>query len=152
MATATQIKALLQSYGVRDDERFFTVALQVAASEARQGHEQLAREIRELVERSKTRISERQLKNAIVHVAQPHGEAAERPLRVGRRITGRFGTADGRRRLNVTRVSVTRDSPQHKGIPLTKAVTPIKPRLMPVWHPAEPCSLPSNAMSARSRS
>ena len=87
MATATQIKALLQSYGVRDDERFFTVALQVAASEARQGHEQLAREIRELVERSKTRISERELKNAVVHVAQPHGEAAELLESVSTRVS-----------------------------------------------------------------
>lgn len=77
MATATQIKALLQSYGSRDDERFFTVALQVAAAEARQGHEQLAKEIRELVDRAKTRLSERQVRNAVVHVAQPHGEAAE---------------------------------------------------------------------------
>ena len=77
MATATQIKALLQSYGSRDDERFFAVALQVAAGEARQGHEQLAREIRDLIDRAKTRLGERQLRNAVIHVAQPHGEAAE---------------------------------------------------------------------------
>src|SRR5258706_11455676 len=77
MATATQIKALLQSYGSRDDERFFTIALQVAAAEARQGHEQLAQEIRELVDRAKTKLGERQIRNAVVHVAQPHGEAAE---------------------------------------------------------------------------
>src|SRR5258708_2849642 len=77
MATAAQIKALLQSYGSRDDERSFTVALQVAAAEARQGHDQLAREIRELVDRTKTRLGEHQIRNAVVHVAQPHGEAAE---------------------------------------------------------------------------
>jgi len=77
MATAAQIKAMLQSYGSRDDERFFAVALQMAAAEARQGHEQLAREIQELVQRSKARVAERQVTNTLVHVAQPHGEAAE---------------------------------------------------------------------------
>jgi hypothetical protein len=29
MATATQIKSLLQSHGNRDDERFYAIALQV---------------------------------------------------------------------------------------------------------------------------
>ena len=77
MATAAQIKALLQSYGSRDDQRFFAVALQVAAAEARQGHEQLAGEIRELVERARTRVLERRTTNTVLHVAQPHGEAAE---------------------------------------------------------------------------
>lgn len=89
MATAAQVKALLQSYGNRDDERFFTVALQVAAAEARQGHEQLAREIRELVERTKTRTSEKQLTNTVLHVAQPHGEAAELLEAVESRVTVR---------------------------------------------------------------
>jgi SpoVK/Ycf46/Vps4 family AAA+-type ATPase len=87
MATAAQIKALLQSYGSRDDERFFAVALQVAASEARQGHEDLAKEIRALVEQSKTRLSEGQIKSSIVHVAQPHGEAAELLENVSSRLS-----------------------------------------------------------------
>jgi len=77
MATAAQIKALLQSHGSRDDERFFAVALQVAAAEARQGHEQLAREIQELVQRSKARVAERHTTSTLLHVAQPRGEAAE---------------------------------------------------------------------------
>jgi SpoVK/Ycf46/Vps4 family AAA+-type ATPase len=77
MATASQIKALLQSHGSRDDERFFSVALQVAAAEARQGHEQLAREIQELVQRSKARVAEQHTTNTLLHVAQPRGEAVE---------------------------------------------------------------------------
>ncbi len=53
MATAEQIKALIRSHGSEDSERFFTVALQVAAHEAEQGHGALAIEIRDLVDRSR---------------------------------------------------------------------------------------------------
>ncbi|EMX6285284.1 ATP-binding protein [Providencia rettgeri] len=52
MATAEQIKALLRSHAARDDQRFYSVALQVAAKEARQGHNKLASEIKKLVEQS----------------------------------------------------------------------------------------------------
>jgi SpoVK/Ycf46/Vps4 family AAA+-type ATPase len=77
MATASQIKALLQSYGTEDEERFYAVALQVAAAEKRHGHDTLAAEIRELVEKSKTRKSKVRPTASILHVAQPQGEAAE---------------------------------------------------------------------------
>ncbi len=50
MATAEQIKSLIRSYGSEDRERFFTIALQVAAHEAKQGHATLAHEIRNLVD------------------------------------------------------------------------------------------------------
>lgn len=52
MATAAQIKALLKSHVDKDDQRFYSVALQMAAREARQGHKKLATEIKELVENS----------------------------------------------------------------------------------------------------
>lgn len=52
MATADQLKALLKSHAERDDERFYSIALQVAAKEARQGHSKLASEIKTLVEKS----------------------------------------------------------------------------------------------------
>ncbi len=52
MATAEQLKALLRSHAERDDQRFYSVALQVAAKEARQGHNKLARDIKNLVEKS----------------------------------------------------------------------------------------------------
>lgn len=52
MATAEQLKALLKSYADRDDQRFYSIALQVAAREARQGHNKLAGDIKELVEKS----------------------------------------------------------------------------------------------------
>lgn len=77
MATASQIKALLQSYGTEDEERFYAVALQVAAAEKRRGHDKLAAEIRALVEKSKIRKSKARPSASILHVAQPQGEAAE---------------------------------------------------------------------------
>ena len=55
MASAEQIKALLQSHVDGDDERFYSVAMQVAAHEARLGHGRLARELRDLIDAAKTR-------------------------------------------------------------------------------------------------
>lgn len=52
MATAEQIKALLKSHADRDDQRFYSIALQVAAKEARKGHHKLANELKTLVESS----------------------------------------------------------------------------------------------------
>jgi SpoVK/Ycf46/Vps4 family AAA+-type ATPase len=52
MATAEQLKALLRSHADHDDQRFYSVALQVAAKEARQGHHKLATDIKSLVEKS----------------------------------------------------------------------------------------------------
>ena len=54
MATAEQIKALIRSHVSDDAEQFFTLALQVAAHEAHQGHGALAHEIRELVDRTRS--------------------------------------------------------------------------------------------------
>jgi SpoVK/Ycf46/Vps4 family AAA+-type ATPase len=53
MATADQLKALIRSYQTEDDERFYTLALQVAAHEAQQGHGALAHEIRDIVDKAK---------------------------------------------------------------------------------------------------
>jgi len=53
MATANQIKALLKSHYESDKNRFSTIALQLAASEARKGHSSLAHEIKSIVEKGK---------------------------------------------------------------------------------------------------
>lgn len=50
MATADQLKSLVRSHFSNEPERFFTIALQVAAHEAKQGHLALAHDIRDLVE------------------------------------------------------------------------------------------------------
>lgn len=53
MATAEQIKSLIRSHLSDEDERFFTLALQVAAHEAQQGHTGLAHDIRDIVDKSR---------------------------------------------------------------------------------------------------
>jgi SpoVK/Ycf46/Vps4 family AAA+-type ATPase len=55
MATAEQIKSLIRSHLSDQPEQFYTIALQVAAHEAKQGHQSLAHEIRMLVDKAKTR-------------------------------------------------------------------------------------------------
>jgi len=53
MASSEQIKALLQSHLDKDEDRFLSIALQVAAHEARSGHGRLAQELRDIVELAK---------------------------------------------------------------------------------------------------
>jgi len=77
MATAIQIKALLASHTAGDDERFRAVALQVAAAEARKGHDALAKELRELVRQSRKRSDETALQENVLSFSTPPGEAAE---------------------------------------------------------------------------
>ena len=50
MATAEQIKSLIRSHFTDDMERFYSIALQVAAHEARQGHKALAHDIRDIID------------------------------------------------------------------------------------------------------
>jgi len=50
MATADQIKSLIRSYNSDDKEKFYSVALQVAAHEAKSGHASLAHEIRSMLD------------------------------------------------------------------------------------------------------
>jgi len=54
MATADQIKSLLHSHYKNDDDRFTSIALQVAAHEARKGNMAIAKEIKSLVDKSKS--------------------------------------------------------------------------------------------------
>lgn len=71
MATANQIKALLKSYVSGDNERFLTIALQVAAHEARQGHTKLASELKHLVDQAKTKKRE---KSNVLSLVRPSRE------------------------------------------------------------------------------
>jgi subtilase family protein len=74
VATANQIKALLQSHVSGDDERFITIVMQVAAHEARQGHTKLANELKQLVDEARARVS-RERKN-VFSIVQPKPELA----------------------------------------------------------------------------
>ncbi len=53
MASSEHLKALLHSHINRDDDRFLSIALQVAAHEARSGHGRLAQELRDIIEQAK---------------------------------------------------------------------------------------------------
>jgi SpoVK/Ycf46/Vps4 family AAA+-type ATPase len=57
MASANQIKALLESYLKGDDKHFYAVAMQLAAHEAKLGHGKLAEEIRALIDNAKKSTS-----------------------------------------------------------------------------------------------
>ena len=54
MASAEQIKALLRSYSEGDDDHFFSVANQLAASEAKNGHNKVAKEIRDIIKQARS--------------------------------------------------------------------------------------------------
>ena len=71
MATGNQIKALLKSHVTGDDEHFLTIAMQVAAHEARQGHTKLANELKQLVDQAKSKKNKQSNMLALV---QPRKE------------------------------------------------------------------------------
>jgi SpoVK/Ycf46/Vps4 family AAA+-type ATPase len=58
MASSDQLKALIKSHIRRDDGQFLSVAMQVAAHEAKLGHGKLAVELREMIDAAKARISQ----------------------------------------------------------------------------------------------
>jgi len=75
MSKANQIKALLASHAEGDEAQFFSIAMQIAASEARLGHDKVAQEIRDLIDKAKS-------KSAIeskgpIPLAKPRGELAD---------------------------------------------------------------------------
>ena len=75
MASADQLKALLQSHLEGDETRFYSVAMQVAAHEAKRGHGKLAEDLRTLVDQAKTRRAVRPDSSA-VPISKPRGELA----------------------------------------------------------------------------
>lgn len=77
MATAEQMKALLASHAEGDDPRFYAVAMQVAASEAKKGHGDVALQLRELIDKAKSRGLSQRLHPTITSIASPHGELAD---------------------------------------------------------------------------
>lgn len=72
MATAKQMAALIRSFTEGDEAQFYRVALQVAAAEARKGHDNVARELRDLVEQA--RAEGRGRPRSPVPLGQPRGE------------------------------------------------------------------------------
>lgn len=77
MANADQLKALLQSHLEGDNKRFYSVAMQVAAHEAKRGYGKLAEDLRSLVDQAKAKqsILSASTKNT-VPISRPRGELA----------------------------------------------------------------------------
>ena len=71
--TGQHIAAMVRSHAAGDDASFYSVALQVAAREAKAGHHVLANDIKKAVDASRVR----QPLGKITTLAQPRGELAE---------------------------------------------------------------------------
>lgn len=77
MANAEQIKALVKCHLDGDDERFLAIAMQLAATAARQGHGKFADELKKLVDQARSKPLEALPgKTGPVPVVQPRGELA----------------------------------------------------------------------------
>ena len=72
MASAEQLKALLRSHLEGDNDRFISVAMQVAAHEARLGHGKLATDLRDMIDQAKSRRGA----GSPVPIGRPRGELA----------------------------------------------------------------------------
>ncbi|MFH7321602.1 AAA family ATPase [Desulfurivibrio sp. D14AmB] len=72
MASADQLKALFKSHLDGDEQHFYSVAMQVAAHEARKGHGKLAEELRALIDEAKRRSGPKQP----TPISRPRGELA----------------------------------------------------------------------------
>ncbi len=72
MASAEQLKALLQSHVDGDEARFYSIAMQLAAHEAKLGHGKLAKELRELIDKAKEQGGKGQVRP--IPLAKPRGE------------------------------------------------------------------------------
>jgi len=75
MSNTKQILAMLESRAENDDERFFAIALQVAAAEARSGRRDSANALRDAVEEARKNSPSRQ--RVPVSIATPRGDLAD---------------------------------------------------------------------------
>ncbi|MDK6906696.1 ATP-binding protein [Actinotignum timonense] len=69
----SHVAAMVRAYGAGDDENFYSVALQVAAREAKAGHHVLAGDIKKAVDSSR----ERQPLSNVTFIRRPAGDVAE---------------------------------------------------------------------------
>lgn len=79
MATARQIIALLSSHAQGDEEQFLSIALQVAANEARRGRREVAEELRKMVDQARQAKARPPLRQATgsdvaIPISRPRGE------------------------------------------------------------------------------
>lgn len=74
MATAQQLKALIESYTEHSSERFLAVASQIAAHAARAGKVKLADDLRKLIDEGRQRDAGQVTQPSSVPIAQPIGD------------------------------------------------------------------------------
>ncbi|MEQ1835616.1 MAG: AAA family ATPase [Candidatus Nitrotoga sp.] len=74
MASAEQLKALLRSHIEGDEGRFLSIAMQVAAHEAKLGHGKLAEELRDMIDAAKSRSQNLAGAGKLVSLNKPRGE------------------------------------------------------------------------------
>lgn len=74
MASAEQLKALLKSHIEGDEGRFLSIAMQVAAHEAKLGHGKLAEELRDMIDAAKSRSQNLSGAGKLVPLNKPRGE------------------------------------------------------------------------------
>ena len=70
------IKALLNSHASGDDDSFYAVAAQIAAQEARRGHNRLAGELKAMIDAARERPVVRE-SSGVTPIARPRGELSE---------------------------------------------------------------------------
>jgi len=127
MATARQIVALLSSLNQGDEEQFFSIALQVAAAEAKRGRVAVATELRDLVNQGRNR---KRLQTAsrnsdvVVPITRPRGELQNllNAVTPKARVSDLFLTADTQERLleAVTQQRNREQLRQHGLVPVSK--------------------------------
>ena len=71
VATAEQIKMLITSHGEDDNQRFYATALQIAAKEARLGHNKLANELKNLIEKYQFKNNKNQSQDLFSKYSNP---------------------------------------------------------------------------------
>ena len=78
MPTAAQVKALIRSHAAGDEDRFYSVALQMAAQAARQGHGRFAQELRDVIDNARAQAPATSPGQRVrpVPMVQPRGELA----------------------------------------------------------------------------
>lgn len=74
MASAQQLKALIKSHINGDEKHFYSVAMQMAAHEARLGHRKLAQDLRKLIDEAKKSKPSISSANNAIPLAKPRGE------------------------------------------------------------------------------
>lgn len=73
MAAADQLKALLRSHIDGDEAQFYSVAMQIAAHEAKLGHGKFALELRDMIDKAKSSIRTVETETVTL-ISKPRGE------------------------------------------------------------------------------